>query len=215
MREFRIHPWLFAALTAASVVAIGVLAAVVTSLFHQGPKKQCVVNCPPPVARAEGADFLSPAERAYHSPAGFDVRYPSSWAAHGLGRGGISLDTDDGGFFEVRPAVGASPAQLIVDRVRALDPQTFPDLKPLGTIRGAHVGGVSGVGTLYGGTMVPGGGGGSAERVRFAIIAAQRNGLAVVVTAADWYDQSVTGRFPTGMPGAQSLDYALIEFRWP
>jgi hypothetical protein len=215
MREFRIHPWLFAVLTTACVVTIGVLAALVTWVFHQGPKKQCVLNCPPPVAHATSDDFASPDERAFHSPAGFDVSYPTSWKVHGSGRGGVSLDTDDGGFFEVRPATGAGLAQLIVSRVRALDPQTFPDLKPLGPIRGAQIGGVSGVGTLYGGTMVPGGGGGSAQRVRFAIIAAERNGLAVVVTAADWYDRSVTDQIPTGMPNAQSLDYALTEFRWP
>ena len=215
MREFRIHPWLFAALTAGGVVAIGLLAALVTWLAHDGPKKQCVLNCPPPSAHASGDDFTSPIERAFSSPIGFVVRYPTSWKPHGGGHGSASFDTDDGGFFEVVTGPAANLAQLIVPRVRSFDPQTFPDLKPIGPIRGAHVGGVSGVGTMYGGTMVPGSGGGSAERVRFAIIAAKRGNLALVVTAADWYDKDVTSDIPTGMKDAPELDYALAQLRWP
>ena len=52
MREFRIHPWLFAVVTMAAVVLIGVVAALITHLAHEGPEKQCVLNCPPPASRA-------------------------------------------------------------------------------------------------------------------------------------------------------------------
>lgn len=215
MREFRLHPWLFAVVTAAAVVAVGGLAALVTWLEHEGPKKQCVLNCPPPGAHAIGADYLSPGERAFQGPAGFVVRVPSSWHRHGGSGGSVSLDTDDGGFFEVTTGEAADLAHLLVSRVRRLDPQTFPDLAAIGPIRGAHIGGVSGVGTLYGGTMVPGSGGGSAARVRFAVIAARRGNVALVVTAADWYDRSVTDRIASGMPDAPDLDYALAEITWP
>lgn len=216
MREFRIHPWLFAVMTTGAVVAIGLAAALVTHLAHEGPEKQCTLNCPPPFAKASGdLDFVSSEERAFQDPTGFAVRYPTNWSAHPSGRGSVSFDTNDGGFFEVRTAPAAGLAQLVVDRVKALNPQTFPDLKVIAPIRGAHIGGVGGVGTLYGGTMVPGAGGGSAERVRFAIIAARRGNLALVVTAADWYDRSVTSHIPTGMPNASALDYALAQLRWP
>ena len=215
MREFRIHPWLFAVVTAAGVVAIGLIAALVTWLSHQGPKEQCIFNCPPPTAHAEGDDFVSPLERGFRSPVGFVVRFPTSWKQHSGSHGSVSFDTDDGGFFEVNTGPAANLPQLIVNRIHAFNPQTFPDLKSLGPIRGAHIGGVSGVGTMYGGTMVPGSGGGSAARVRFAIIAAQRGPLALVITAADWYDRSVTGQIPTGMGDAPALDYALAQIRWP
>ena len=215
MREFRIHPWLFAVVTAAAVVAVGLLAALVTWLSHEGPKKQCILNCPPPTAHATSPDYVSAAERGFESPAGFVVRYPTSWKPHPRGRGTVSFDTEDGGFFEVKVAPAANLAQLVVDRVKALNPQTFPDLKVIGPLRGAHIGGVGGVGTLYGGTMVPGAGGGSAERVRFAIIAARRGNLALVITAADWYDRDVTSQIPTGMRSAPAIDYALAQLRWP
>jgi len=215
MREFRLHPWLFAIVTAAGVVAVGLLAALATWLSHEGPKQQCVLNCPPPTAHATGTDFASPDERGFQSTAGFVVRYPTSWKRHSGGSGAVSFDTDDGGFFEVVTGPAADLAQLVVDRVHRFNPQTFPDLKALGPIRGAHIGGVSGVGTLYGGTMVPGSGGGSADRVRFAIIAARRGPLALVVTAGDWYDRNVTNQIATGMPAAPALDYALAQIRWP
>jgi hypothetical protein len=215
VREFRIHPWLFAVVTAVAVVAIGLVAALITWLSHEGPKKQCIFNCPPPTAHASGNDFVSPIERGFQSPAGFVVRFPTSWKQHNGSHGSVSFDTDDGGFFEVITGPAANLPQLIVNRLRQFNPQTFPDLKSLGPIRGAHIGGVSGVGTMYGGTMVPGSGGGSASRVRFAIIAARRGPLALVVTAADWYDQSVTSQIPTGMGDAPALDYALAQLRWP
>jgi hypothetical protein len=213
VNEHRIPSWAFAAVTAAAVIAIGGLAALATSLAHSGPQRQCVLNCPPPAAHAAGdTDFASPEERSFRGPAGFVLRYPTSWKPHA---GTASFDTRDGGFFEVRTGTGADLARLVADRLRALNPQTFPDLKAIGPIRGAHIGGVGGVGTLYGGTMVPGAGGGSAERVRFAIIAARRGNLALVVTAGDWYDRSVTGSIPTGMPEAPEIDYALAQLRWP
>ena len=214
MTEHRIPPWVFAVVTAVTVIVIGAFAALATSLAHSGPKKQCVLNCPPPAAHASGddTDLASPEERWFRSPAGFVVRYPASWKPHG---GKAAFDTDDGGFFEIRTGSSTALAQLITDRVRAFDPQTFPDLKAIGPIRGAHIGGVNGVGTLYGGTMVPGSGGGSAARVRFAVVAARRGNLALVVTAGDWYDRGVTGDIPTGMPDAPVLDYALAQLRWP
>jgi hypothetical protein len=217
VREFRIHPWLFAVVTAAAVVLIGVVAALVTHLAHEGPEKQCVVNCPPPVfTKAAGdEDYQASDARAFADVTGFGVSYTSNWKVHPHGRGLVTFDTDDGGFFEVRVAPAANLPQLITQRLKALNPQTFPDLKVVGPIRGAHIGGTAGTGTLYGGTMVPGGGGGSAERIRFAIIAAKRGNVALLVTAGDWYDRNVTSQIPTGMADAPAIDYTLAQLRWP
>src|SRR5205807_2561056 len=155
-------------------------------------------------------------EQLYRSPRlGFSVGYSGSWGnGRALPGGGVSIDTADGGFLEIVGSRTESPAQMIVDRLGRFSQQVFPDVRALGPVHGARIGTVNGVGTLYGATLVPTGGGPS-QRVRFALIAAQRGSLTLLVTAADYYDQSITGYIPTGMPQALAMDYALTAFAWP
>jgi hypothetical protein len=212
----RLRPWQFGLAVTVLVLAVGLLAALVTWVFYAGPRPQCIPpNCPPPMLKARAAVPLEEEQSFRSSRLGFALGYPGDWeAAEGLPGGGVHIDTDDGGFFEVIGVVNGNPAQLIVDRIGRLNQQVFPDVKALGTIRGARIGGVNGTGTLYGATFVPTGGG-SSRRVRFALIAAQRGPLTLLAMAADWYDQSITNHSPFGMRNASAFDYALTAFRWP
>jgi hypothetical protein len=75
---------------------------------------------------------------------------------------------------------------------------------------GAHLGDQDGVGAVYSANLINASQ--TATKVRFALIAASRGAVTVVVFAVDPAD---TKGSPNGMPEAQSFDYLCTEFSWP
>jgi hypothetical protein len=76
-------------------------------------------------------------------------------------------------------------------------------------LKGAHIGDQDGSGAVYSATLL--GASQTATKVRFAVIAATRNGLTVTVFATDPADPKTS---PNGMPEAAEFDYLCTEFVW-
>ena len=74
---------------------------------------------------------------------------------------------------------------------------------------GAHIGDQDGAGAVYSANLV--GSSQTATKVRFAVIAATKGGVTVVVFAADPADPKNS---PNGMPEGQEFDYLCTEFVW-
>ena len=67
----------------------------------------------------------------------------------------------------------------------------------------------NGVGTIFSANFIDSNG--SAVKVRFAVIAATRSGVTVVLFGINEAD---TKNFPSGIPEGQKFDYMCTEFRW-
>ena len=76
-------------------------------------------------------------------------------------------------------------------------------------LKGAHIGDQDGVGAVYSANLI--GASQTATKVRFAVIAASRNGVTVVIFAVDPADPKSS---PNGMPEGQAFDYLCTEFSW-
>jgi hypothetical protein len=76
-------------------------------------------------------------------------------------------------------------------------------------LKGAHIGEQDGLGAIYSANLV--GSGATSTKVRFAVIAATRGDVSVVIFAADPAD---TKNFDNGIPEGQEFDYLCQEFRW-
>lgn len=195
---------------ALAVVLVGAVAALALWLAHPAPKRPCVVNCPPPTAGglahtaalAEGETFTS-------SSFGFHLDYPTSWKVQKSTSSAAVFETHTG-LMKVQGIHGAPGfGGLVSKEVGGLDPTEFPDLKQVGTIKGAHIGTVEGEGQLYAATLYPPSGGGQGQLVRIGVIGATHGGVTILVTALVPYDQG------SGQVVAEDVDYALTLFRWP
>jgi hypothetical protein len=198
--------------TAALVLAVGGLAALVTWQLHPHPKPPCRINCPPPEAdtRAAAAEALREERTFTSSSFHFSVDYSTRWSVVSSGSAGALFHTTHGLMEFLGSSGAASSAQLISDRVGRFDSTRLPDIRAIGPVLGARVGSQEGQGELYAATLLPSSGGGAGLLVRIAIIASHRGNLNVVATVLLPYDQS-SGQ----LVGASEADYALTEFRWP
>jgi zinc-ribbon domain len=190
---------LIVVLIVAAVVVAGVLLARVAGGGHT----PCTSNCGPKLVTPlpEEASFRS-------STYNFQVNYSKAWTVRSQDAASVSLGTR-AGIVEVAGTKGVSPDQEIATVIADLPSSTWQDVQVVSTLKGAHIGDQDGIGRIYSANLV--GNSQTATKVRFAVVAAEKNGVTVVVFAADPAD---TKNSPNGIPEAQDFDYLCTEFDW-
>lgn len=199
--------------TAQIAVAIGlifllVLGAVIVSavaLFNNpGKHTVCTANCGPKIVTA------LPAQATFTSSAyGFQVDYDANWTVEKKSDAGIELSTDAGGVLVVGQKSSQPLDQVINAFVSALPSATYQDISPVMDVKGARLGDENGAGLIYSANFITSNA--SAVKVRFAVIAAAKNGVTVLMFALN---QADTKHFPSGIPEGQKFDYMATTFRW-
>lgn len=188
------------AILAVAVVAISAYA-VSRSI---GTHPTCTANC--------GPQLVAPLPEAntYRSNAfGFEVDYSSNWKVRSQDANGISLGTEIGILEVVGSRAGPTTGQLIDNTVAGLPSSKWQSVTRVNDLKSAHIGVQDGEGAIYSANLI--GPGATATKVRFAVIAAIRGGIAVVIFAADPAD---TKDFANGIPEGQAFDYLCQEFGW-
>ncbi|HVC77209.1 MAG TPA: zinc-ribbon domain-containing protein [Candidatus Micrarchaeaceae archaeon] len=190
------------------IVILAVAAVVITAFALSkatgGAHPTCTANC--------GPQLVAPLAEAntYHSDAfGYEVDYSSNWKVRSQDANGILVGTQIGIVQVTGSKSGPSTGQLIDNAVAALPSSKWQSVIRVSDIRGAHIGVQDGEGAIYSANLI--GPGTTATKVRFAVIAAVRGSVAVVIFAADPAD---TKDFASGIPEGQEFDYLCQEFRW-
>lgn len=180
--------------------AIGGLAA---SRFSGGSHTTCKANCSPKFVTPlpEEASFRSSAYK-------FQLNYSSEWTVRAQDAYGVMLGTKVGAV-QVTGATGTNPDQAVKSLVSGLPTARWQNVTLVKTLKGAHLGDQDGVGAVYSANVL--GSSQTASKVRFAVIAASRGGVTVVVFAVDPADPKNS---PNGMPEGQAFDYMCTEFVW-
>jgi hypothetical protein len=196
------------ALIAGGVAVILILAAVIVggiavSQFASGSHSTCTSNCSP--------KFVTPlAEEASYRSARykFQVNYSASWTVRSQDSSSVVLATKLG-YVSIVGSSGSNPDQALQNTVSSLPSTQFQDVTVVGSLKGAHIGDQDGVGEIYAANFV--GDSQTAAKVRFAVIAATRDGVTVVILALNPSDVK---NYPNGMPEGQRIDYLCTEFVW-
>jgi hypothetical protein len=189
------------------IVILAVAVVVITAFALRavgGTHPTCTANC--------GPQLVAPLPEAntYHSDAfGFEVDYSSRWKVRSQDANGIVIGTQIGILQVAGSKAGPTTGQLIDSTVAALPSSKWQSVTQVSDVKGAHIGVQDGEGAIYSANLI--GPGTTATKVRFAVIAAIRGGVAVVIFAADPAD---TKDFPNGLPEGQAFDYVCQEFRW-
>jgi hypothetical protein len=187
------------------ILAVAVVAVTTFAISRAiGTHPSCTANC--------GPQLVAPLPEAntYRSTTfGFQVDYSSSWKVRSQDANGVSLGTAIGVLEVMGSKSGQSTGQLIDRTVSALPTSKWQSVVRVNDLKGAHIGDQDGQGAIYSANLV--GPGATATKVRFAVIAATRGGVSVVIFAADPAD---TKGFANGMPEGQEFDYLCQEFRW-
>ncbi|HKW70644.1 MAG TPA: hypothetical protein VJP81_08695 [Candidatus Dormibacteraeota bacterium] len=184
-----------------AAVAVGGLA---VSRFSGGTHTPCTANCSP--------KFVTPLpeQASYRSSAyKFQVNYSSAWTVRAQDASGITLGTKLGSV-QVVGAPGTDPQQALQATVSALPTAKWQDVAAVKTLKGAHLADQDGVGAVYAANFL--GASQTATKVRFAVIAASRGGVTVVIFAVNPADPKNS---PNGMPEGLDIDYLCTEFAWP
>jgi zinc ribbon protein len=193
---------------AIGLIAILVIVTVVISAFAirnaEGTHQNCTSNCRPKIVTP------LPASATYKSTKfRFEVDYSANWSVQSQDESGIELSTRIGavsvsGSKETKPL-----DQVIQGVVNALPSANWQNVTPVTDLKGAHLGDQNGLGKVYSANLI--GSNSTATKVRFAVIAAARGGVTVVMFAVDPAD---TQHFANGMPEGQLFDYMCTVFRW-
>ncbi|HEY6115751.1 MAG TPA: zinc ribbon domain-containing protein [Candidatus Dormibacteraeota bacterium] len=183
------------------VVAV-VVAGIAIAQFANGHHSACTTNCAPKIVTPlpEEASFRS-------TKYNFVVNYSSGWTVRDQDDSGITLGTRVGSI-EIFGTSGGSAEQAVDLVVRGLPTAKWQDVTQVDRVRGAHIGDEEGVGAIYSANLINGSQ--SAVKVRFAVIAAKRGDVTVIVFAVDPADT----KSPNGMPEGQAFDYLCTEFSW-
>jgi hypothetical protein len=190
------------------LLLILVIAIVAVSAFAVaraiGTHPTCTQDCGPKFVTPlpESSTFRSVAFK-------FEVDYRSTWKVRNQDANGVSLGTRYGRLDVVGSQAGPSLTQLIDATVSALPSSTWQSVTRVADLRGAHLGDQDGLGAIYSANVI--GSNATSTKARFAVIAATRGGVSVVMFAVDPAD---TKNFPNGMPEGQDFDYLCQEFRW-
>lgn len=185
-----------------AVVTI-VVSGIAASQFVGGTHATCKSNCTPKIVTPlpEGASYRSSAFK-------FQVNYSSDWTVRNQDAYGVTLGTHVGSV-QITGQKGGQPAQVLPATIAALPSAKWQDVKLVSDLKGAHIGNQDGVGAVYSANLV--GGSQTAVPVRFAVIAANYNGVTVVVFAVN---PSLPKQYPNGMPEGADFDYLCTEFSW-
>ncbi len=184
-------------------VVIVAVSAFAVSRFTAGSHSTCTSNCPPKFATPlpEAASYTSSAYR-------YQVNYSSRWTVRSEDDKGVTIATRLG-LVQVTGSPAVPPSQALQSTLDGLPNARWQDVTLVGNLKGAHLGGVDGIGSVYSANLVTPGS--PAQRVRVAIIAATQGGVTVVVFAVDPADPKNS---PNGMPEGQEIDYLCTEFGW-
>ena len=188
---------LILAIAVVSVSAFAVLRAI-------GTHTTCTADCSP--------KFVTPLPESstYRSASfKFEVDYNTTWKVQAQDANGVSFGTRLGRLDVVGSRSGQSLRQLISAIVSALPSSKWQSVSRVSDLKGAHIGDQDGLGAIYSANLV--GSNATSVKVRFAVIAATRAGVSVVIFAVDPAD---TKNFPSGIPEGQEFDYLCQEFRW-
>jgi zinc ribbon protein len=180
-----------------------VVGAIAIAQFGGGKLAPCTQNCAPKIVTP------LPEEASWRSSAyGFQVNYSSSWTVRDQDASSVTLGTRVGSV-QVSGARGGTPDRAIQATVSALPSAKWQDVTLVGALKGAHIGEQDGVGAVYSANLI--GASQTATKVRFAVIAATKAGVTVVIFAVDPADPK---NAPNGMPEGQAFDYLGTEFSW-
>jgi zinc ribbon protein len=196
------------ALIAGGLVLILIVVAVVVggiaiAQFAGGKLAPCTQNCAPKIVTP------LPEEASYRSSAySYQVNYSSAWTVRDQSATGVTLGTKVG-LVQVVGSRGGTPDSAAQGLISSLPSAKWQDVTLVSGLRGAHLADQDGVGAVYSANLI--GASQTATKVRFAVIAASRNGVTVVVFAVNPADPKSS---PNGMPEAQAFDYLCTEFSW-
>ncbi|GAC1504141.1 MAG: hypothetical protein NVS1B3_00220 [Candidatus Dormibacteraceae bacterium] len=186
-----------------SIVTVAVTVIAVSQAIG-GSRTTCTVNCAPKIVTP------LPESRTYRSSAyRYEVDYSSVWALRSQDANGALLGTRLGTLQVVGSKGGQPLDQVIQTAVAALPSAQWQNVALVSDLKGAHVGHQNGLGSVYSANLI--GANSTSTKVRFAVIAATRGGVTVVILAADPADPKSS---PHGIPEAQDFDYLCAEFRW-
>ena len=190
-------------LIAVLVVAGLIVGGIAVSQLARGGHTACTANCAPKLITPlpEQASFKS-------TMFGFTVSYPSRWTVRSSDPTGIDLGTKIGQV-TVKGVTGQSADDAIRAAVLALPSSQWQDVTFVNSLKGAHLGEVQGVGSVYSANLV--GTAQTAVKVRIGVVAAQFRNVTVAVLVADPAD---TKNAPNGIPDGQAVDYLCTEFDW-
>jgi len=184
------------------VVAV-VVGGIAIAQYAGGKLAPCTQNCAPKIVTP------LPEEESYRSSAyNFQVNYSSDWTVRDQDASSITLGTHVGSV-QVVGSRGSTPDRATQATVSALPSAKWQDVTLVAALKGAHIGDEDGVGAVYSANLI--GASQTAIKVRFAVIAASRNGVTVVIFAVDPADPKSS---PNGMPEGQAFDYLCTEFSW-
>jgi hypothetical protein len=181
-----------------SVTALAIHAASSTTQHN------CTSNCHPIIVTPLTASAT------YTSPAfGFEVDYFENWTVQSKDDSGILLGTRIGALSVVGMKAGQPLDQVIRAVVAALPSATWQSVTRISDLKGAEIGDQGGVGAIYEANQL--GANSTAVKVRFAVIAATKGNVTIVVFAADPAD---VADFANGIPEGQVFDYVCRQIRW-
>ena len=185
------------------IVTAVVVGAFAAAQFAAGTHVPCTVTCSPKFVTPlpEEASFRSTAYK-------FQVNYSSDWTVRDHDAYGVTLGTKLGSVV-VTGSNGGRPDKVLESAVSNLPSTKWQDVSLVTSLKGAHLGDQDGVGAIYSASLV--GSTQTATKVRFAVIAASRGGVTVVVFAVDPADAKNS---PNGIPEGQAFDYLCTEFIW-
>lgn len=184
------------------VVTVAVSALAIRSA--EGSHHNCTSNCNPKLVTP------LPASATYTSPEfKYSVDYSKSWTVESQDNAGIVLATQMGSVSVAGSKGGQALDQVILGVVGALPSATWQSVTRVSNLKGAHLAEQNGLGAVYSANLI--GSNSTATKVRFAVIAAAKNGITVVMFAVDPADPQ---HFANGMPEGQLFDYMCTVFRW-
>jgi hypothetical protein len=168
------------------------------------PRKSCTSNCGPRIVTP------LPAPASYKSSAyGFQVDYNPNWTVRNQDAQSVTLTTKIGQLSVVGSKSGQPLDQVIQSAISALPSSQWQDVTHVSDLKGAHIGEQDGVGAVYSANLV--GSNATATKVRFAVIAATRNGVIVLIFGADPADLK---NYPSGIPEGEQFDALCQQFQW-
>ena len=195
--------WIAGGLVLILVVVAVVVGGIAIAQFAGGKLSTCTQNCAPKIVTP------LPEEASYRSSAySYQVNYSSAWTVRDESATGVTLGTKVG-LVQVIGSRGGTPDSAAQALISSLPSAKWQDVTLVGGLRGAHLADQDGVGAVYSANLI--GASQTATKVRFAVIAASRNGVTVVVFAVNPADPKSS---PHGMPEAQAFDYLCTEFSW-
>ena len=203
-RPYRLAPALIAGgLVLILIVVATVVGVIAAAQLTAGNRSTCTSNCAPKLITPlpEDASYYS---STYH----FTVSYYSAWTVRSKSASGIELGTKLG-TVAVTGMSGGRADQALQSTVSSLPSADFENVTLVANLKGAHLGDQDGVGQVYSANLF--GPSQTVTKIRFAVIAASRGGVTVVMLAINPADPKNS---PNGMPEGQLFDYLCTEFAW-